>query len=273
MAYILETRSVMAAEHQTDETATTDKQDRETIPIDSPETNGHLVRVGGVSAILGSIVMFLSLMIRPRTAPADPVQKTLQTYADEVATFDVHALGLFIGILLLLGGFVGLRESLRDESGIPAAWGQLGLVAAVVMTTMGVIFTILDARVMSRVAQAWVDAPAAEETATLSAARGIYILDIVMVSRLHTLMALTFFLFGIAIWQSDSYHRWLGWSGVALGAVGVVLGLHGQVQGIAPRPARLRVGVALIALFAWFVVVGVSMWRASGATPQGDSNS
>lgn len=263
----------MAGEPQTGDTTTTTERNVDVGAFDGRDTNEYLVRIGGVSAILGSIVTFLALMVRPRSDPADPVQQTLRSYAAEIAAFDVHALGLFVGLLLLLGGFVGLEESVGNESGAPAAWGRLGLVAAVVMTTMGVILTILDAGVTPRLARAWVEAPAAEEAAALGAAKAVYTVHIVMVSRLHTLMALTFLLFGIAVWQSNAYHRLLGWSGVALGAIGVLLGMLAQFQGIAPRPARLRVGFALIVLFGWFLIVGVSLWRTGGATMEIDSSS
>lgn len=256
----------MPAEHQLVDATTTNEQNVQASPIVGHRTNGYLVRIGGVSAIVGSIGTFLSLMIRPMSDPADPIQQTLQTYAIEIANFDMHALGLFVGILLLLGGFVGLAESLRSDSGVSNAFARFGLFAAVVTTTMGLILAILDARVTPRLAQTWIEAPAGEQAAALGAVQALYTTHIVMVSRFHTLLALTFLLFGIAVWRSNGYHRWLGWAGVGLGAVAVLLGMLAQLHGIAPRPARLRVGVVLIALFVWFTLVGVSMWRMGGVT-------
>lgn len=256
----------MPAEHQPVDATTTDERNVQASPTVGFGTNGHLVRIGGVFAIAGSVVTFLSLMIRPKSDPADPIQQTLETYATEIATFDAHALGLFVGILLLLGGFVGLAESLRDDSRASHAFGRLGLFVAVVTTAVGVVLVILDARVTPRLAQAWIEAPVGEEAAALGAVQALYTTHIVMVSRFHTLLALTFLLFGIAVWRSDGYHRWLGWAGAGLGAVAVLLGIVAQLQGIAPRPARLRVGVFLIALFVWFTIVGLAMWRTGGAT-------
>lgn len=221
-----------------------------------------MLRIGGVSAVLGGIIIPPSLVTRPHTDPYDPIEETLRTYAEHTVAFDLHALVLSIGLFLMLGGFIGLEESLRHEPEADA-WGRLGFGMAIVATTFAIFFVILDAPVMARLADAWLNAPEAEKAAALQVAEGAYTLDTLMIIPLHLGLFFTFLFFSMGVWRSDVFHRWLGWIGIALAVIGVGVGLLALRQVVPTEPAQMRDGIVLVLLFAWFVIVGISMFRQS----------
>jgi len=88
-----------------------------------------LYRIGGAAAVVGSLLGMVGNLVHPPTAgPGDPAS-TAQVVAESGSWIPIH-LAIIVGLVLMLGGLVAIRQSIRG--GLAGALAQLGLALAVV---------------------------------------------------------------------------------------------------------------------------------------------
>jgi hypothetical protein len=100
-----------------------------------------LLRLGGWAAIVGSLLGMVGNLVHPVT-PTDDPEGVAQVIADSGMWVPIH-LAIVLGIALILGGLVSIRHIIRG--GVAGALARLGLVAAIVGVTIGLILVHLDA--------------------------------------------------------------------------------------------------------------------------------
>ena len=180
-------------------------------------------RLGALALPLGVIVLAVSEVFHPsREDPMDNVA-VFREYANSDIWTTVH-LGEYFGFLLLLGGLIALYYSLRTGAG--AGLAPFGLAAALTAAASFTVLQAVDGIALKRAVDAWVSAPAGQESAAFAAAEAIRWIEMGMNSLSYFLAGLTLFLYGLAITLGPIYQRWAGLiavvSGVALMYNGVV---------------------------------------------------
>jgi hypothetical protein len=224
-------------------------------------------RIGGWSAVAGSVLAGLGNLVHPVTPMNDPVG-VARVIADSDGWVPVH-LAIVVGILLMLGGLVALYHSIRG--GVAGALARLGLFAAVSGVTIGLVLVILDGVAAYQLAQEWAAAPPGDQALALGLVHVNETINFALASLFNLVFAgATFLLFGLAVALSDVYPRGLGWVVVVAGAASVGAGL---VQAFTGEPTEASGGLTIFGptvITLWLLVVGillVRMGRDSARSP------
>jgi hypothetical protein len=216
----------------------------------------RVIRTGALCAMLGALITIFAIMLGPMDLDAHDTAAVMAYFAANAGRLQLHGLGVTVGKLLLLGGFVTLYTSLRNGPG--GSWALLGLAAAVATTVINIIGPMMGGSVLPAVAQAYVQAPAAEATV----AQGFHYLYEALLGPSLLSLAAALLPFAFAVLQSQRYPAWLGWMAIIvtvwLTAGGVAFFLAGPAgaAGIMNYFAP-----AFMLAIAWVFVVGVFLWR------------
>jgi hypothetical protein len=227
-----------------------------------------LLRVTGLLAMLSPVVLIVSLVVRPRTPSPQDVQANLEAFAGNAARFHIIGLAVPVGMLLMLGGFVGLYHALRESTA--ATWARLAFVAAVAAAPITLLGPMVDGIVMPAVAQVYTQAPAGEATAALNLGKAFFVLNEALLGPMILMLSVIFLLYGLALTRDGIYPRWLGWLGVVEGILGLFVVVALIITGPLP-PVQLFVPVVLFRLLmmAWVFLAGLFTWRGADAVAEG----
>ena len=218
-------------------------------------------RIGAAMLPLGVVVLVVAEHFHP--AREDPMDfpAVFREYAQSNIWTAVH-LGEYFGFLLLLGGLVALYYSVSAKPGVGAGLAPFGLAAAVTAAASFTVLQAVDGIALKRAVDAWVSAPADQQSAAFAAAEAVRWIEIAMNSLSFFLAGLTLFIFGLAIALGAVYPRWAGLIAVVSGAAlmydGAVVVAY---EGFVPSIIKL---VGLLLLAVWAFVMAVLMWRYGG---------
>ena len=221
----------------------------------SPITSdGWVFRIGGASAILGSLMAMIGNLLHPMTPVGDPTGVGHAIHGSDAWTI-IH-LAIVIGLILMLGGLMAIGASLHGP--FASAMARFGWAAALVGGTVGLVLVTLDGIAAKQIADAWAQAPSAEQAAALGDLVAEETMNFALVALFNILFAgVTFILYGLAVASSNVYPRWLGWPVVVAGigsiAVGVVQAQVGESTGI----SRVASIVFPTIITLWVAALGV----------------
>lgn len=91
--------------------------------------------------------------------------------------------------------------------------------------------------------------------------KGVRFIEIGTNSYFRILQGTVAVIFGIAIMMYKIINRWIGGSGVVIGAVTIYAGLEVSYQGFGGLTTEI--GVSMIIYFIWVGIMGGSMWKKS----------
>ncbi|MGH2723349.1 MAG: DUF4386 family protein [Actinomycetota bacterium] len=210
--------------------------------------------IGGVAAIVGSLLGMVGNLIHPAT-PLDDPEGVARVIAESGAWGPIH-LTIVIGIILMLGGLVALRHSIRG--GLAGALARFGLAAAVVGIAIGVVLVILDGVAAKQLADDWATAPPEQRAIALRIVLANETLNFAIASSFNIVFAgAAFILFGLAVGLSRAYPRWLGWVVVAAGVLAVGAGLIQALTGEPTTASRILTIIGPTVITLWLLVIGV----------------
>jgi hypothetical protein len=219
-----------------------------------------LIRIGGLSAMLGVVVAVGGALLGPLDLPSHDIRAVLETFSGSVGRFQLHGLAVSVGTLLILGGFVALQASIPE--GAAGAWARLGLAAAVVMTVVHLLGAMMGGSVLPTLAELHATTPDGDSSASLLVGHGLYVFYESLLAPTFLTLAATVLLFSAAVLQSNYYRRWHGW-------LGAVAGMW-TAAGAAAFAVAGPIGAAdLLVLFipgfmlgmVWIFAIGVLLWR------------
>lgn len=216
-----------------------------------------LIRTGAICTMSGAVVTLASIMLGPMDLDPGDTAVVMQYFADNAGRLQVHGLGVALGKLLMLGGFVALYTSLRTNG-----WARLGLAGAVVMTVINIIGPMMGGAVLPAIGQAYGQLPAAETAAALYAAQGFYYLYEVLLAPSLLSMAAALLPFAMAVLQSDRYPTWLGWLGLIVGIWVMIGGAAFSLVGPAGVNNVMNFFAPSFTLsIVWLLIAGVYLWH------------
>lgn len=251
-----------------DDADAADAADTETGHPAPGHPNPHLVRMGGWCGVVGGILAIVFFLVRPRTPTyRGDLAPILEVFATNGPLFEIHTIGISAAILLVLGGFVGLREAVRGEAKA-AAYARLALTAGVVLTPLFLLDAAVDGTILVELARLWMEAPEAEKASVRYVGELAMLVNVVILGRGVVLFGLTILLFGLGTAASDRFSRRLGWAGVLIGLLGVLTGAGMALQGVPSMTMLLPVFVAVLLAFAWTAGVG---WAMRGLAEEFDA--
>lgn len=217
-------------------------------------SKGSIFKIGGASAILGSLLAGVGNLLHPVTPRADP-EGVAQVIAQSEQWTLIHML-IILGIILMLAGLVAIRHTI--EGGLPEALPVLGVYAGITGVTTGIITVILDGVAAKTLADQWAAAPESGKTVALHLVSTNETINFALAGLFNMSFAgLPFILLGLAIALSGTFPRWLGWIAVAAGSGSIGAGL---VQAFTGEPTMASLILTIIGptvISLWLLVMGI----------------
>jgi hypothetical protein len=214
-----------------------------------------------MAAVLGSLCAAVGNVLHPVT-PRDDPQGVARVIA-ESATWTLTHIVIVVGIILMLAGLVGIRHSI--DGGIAEALARLGIHAATIGVTIGLVTVVLDGVGAKQLADQWAAAPESDKAVALSAVSANETINFALAGLFNLSFAgVPFLLLGLAVALSGAYPRWLGWIAVLAGVGSIAAGL---VQAFTGEPTVTSLVLTIIGptvISIWLLVMGVLMARRAG---------
>lgn len=218
-----------------------------------------LMRIGAVGAVLGAAGAGLGNLLHPVTPRDDPGGVAAAIAHSQHWTL-IHVV-IIAGVILMLAGLLGIRHSI-PTLGMTGALTRLGMWAATIGTTIGLITVVLDGVAAKQLADQWAVAPEPAKLIALGLVSANETINFALAGMFNLSFAgVPFVLFGLAVARSARYPRWLGWVAFAAGVGSLGAGL---VQAFTGEPSTTSliltiIGPTVIAL--WMLVMGALLWR------------
>ena len=223
-----------------------------------PQTTGGSDRwtflIGGVAAVLGSLLGMVGNLIHPAT-PINDAVGVARTIAESDSWLVIH-MAIVVGIILMLGGLVAIVYSLRGD--LAVALGRFALAVAVAGASVGLILVILDGVTARQLAEEWAIAAPDDSFVALRLVAMNETMNFALASLFNILFAgFAFILFGFAVTVSDGYPRWLGLVAVLAGFESIGAGWIQAESGSPVETARVLTIIGPTLITVWLLVMGV----------------
>jgi hypothetical protein len=179
----------------------------------------HLSRVGGISAILGVIVLLVATMLHPLGAHPGNAPVAFAEYALDRFWVATH-LGQLLGVVLIGSGLVALSWKLR--AGRAGAWALLAGFATVASVSLAGALQAVDGIALKFMVDRWSSSAEVTRAMVFEAAFGVRQIEIGLASLTGAFFGLTALLYGITLLLSPVAPAWLGLFG-ALGGVATLM--------------------------------------------------
>src|SRR5215211_5747253 len=227
-----------------------------------PDEERWIYRIGGVAAIVGSVLGGVGNLLHPVTPEHDPVG-VAQVIAGSGIWTPIH-LVIILGILLMLGGLIAICQSIRG--GLAGALARFGLFAAVAGATIGLVLVILDGVAARQLAQEWASAAPGDKATALGLVHLNETLNFALASLFNFVFAAaTFILFGLAVALSRVYPRWLGWVVFVGGVASIGAGLIQALVGEPTTASRILTIFGPTVITLWLFIMGILLLRKERA--------
>jgi hypothetical protein len=214
--------------------------------------------IGGIAAIVGSLMGMVGNLIHPAT-PLDDPEGVARVIAESDAWTLIHLVIVF-GIVLMLGGLVALFRSIRG--GVAGALARFGLAAGIAGIAIGVVLVILDGVAAKQLADQWAAAPPEEAAIALHIVLANETINFALASSFNIVFAgMTFIPFGLAVALSGVYRPWLGWIVVVAGIASVGAGLIQAFIGEPTMASRVLTIIGPTVITLWLLMIGILLVR------------
>jgi hypothetical protein len=230
----------------------------------TPTATAHLtaLKVGAVCAVLGGLAI-AGFRLLHGDLPAADAPAALAFITRHPFYAGIH-IGTILGVLVWAGGIVALSGTLT--SGQAGILGRVGTASMLVGAAVFIVDFSIDGVAGQDLATAWQAAPPAERPELELAARTAFtILRGTSLTSILILWGFPLLLLGRAL-LLEAYPAWLGWTGMAIGAV-IIPAALGLLLREDLFPGVLLYGLLIsIAVPLWSLALGLAMWRRATAT-------
>jgi Domain of unknown function (DUF4386) len=220
-------------------------------------------RIGGVTAIGGAVTLFVATLFHPMSAdPNDPVAAFTEYAADRL--WVASHLGQFLGVALLCVSLVALGDAM--EAGLSAACARVGVVGTAASLAVAAALQAADGVALKVAVDRWMRAGGEDRLRAFEGAFAVRQIEIGLASLLSVLFGLTIITFGVAMWFSGRFPKWLSWMGLLGGLGALAAGVVQAYTGFST--SAMNVGMpANTILLVWAVAVGTYLWRLAPLQP------
>ena len=220
-------------------------------------TRRSLARIGGVAALLGAVVFFVSGLLHPSHSDPNDLPAAFAEYVKSPDWVGIH-LAQLAGVVLIAVALVALEATF--ETGLAAAWARLGSAGAIASTAIYAANQGVDGIANRAADHRWAAATGAAHMRAFEAAFAVRQIEVALTSVFTLSLGSTLCVFALAMLFSRRYPTWLGVVGVLGGLATVAIGLEQASGGFSPLSLDLFMVVGPVDLL-WVIVTGVLMWR------------
>ncbi|MGH2445132.1 MAG: hypothetical protein ACRDGD_03740 [Candidatus Limnocylindria bacterium] len=224
--------------------------------------------IGGIAAIVGSLLGMVGNLIHPAT-PIGDAHGVAHTITGSADWTPIHVAIVF-GIILMLGGLVALAHAVRGA--LAQALTRFALPAAAAGIAVGLVLVIVDGVAARQLAEEWAAATGEEQAIMLRIVSANETTNFALASLFNILFAgMTFILFGLAVATSTNFPRWFGWVVVLGGIESIVAGVIQADAGAPMEATRLLTIIGPTIITLWLAVMGVLLVREAGRFGSADA--
>lgn len=216
-------------------------------------------RIGAIALPLGVILLVAATAVHPSREDVMNNTAVFREYAQSDGWIAIHFTQWVAG-LVFFGGLVALYFAMTAKREGPTVLARFGLASVMLTAAAITMLQAVDGVALKWAVDAWVDAPANQETSAFSAAMGLRWTEYALQSYSNILLGLGLIFFGLAIAFGDAYARWAGWLAAGSGVAWIIHGLMVSYVGLFDSAPRL---VALVLMAVWAFVMSVQMWPSS----------
>lgn len=214
-------------------------------------------KLASTGFFIGALLVAIGSLLVPRADDLSNVLEMQQVFGENVVLLQTSALLITFGFWSVMAGMVGFYHLIIDRN---SPWLLLAFyfhIAGVVLWSVGMS---LDISYPAAIAN-WLAAPAADKDLTyavvtvlspLGFGRGLFPLNVLI-----NWLAFTFL--GMGMIQHAFFPRWLGFVGLAVGLLGLPLGIAMTFTG---REALVNLFVILMLLtIVWWLAIAIWLAR------------
>jgi len=222
----------------------------------------HLARVGGISAIVGVVVLFVASMLHPLDAHPGDAPAAFAEYALDRFWVATH-LGQLLGVVLIATGLVALSWTLR--AGRAGAWALLACLAAVASVSLAGALQAVDGVALKIAVDRWSASAEGVRAVAFEAAYAVRQVEVGLASVMGAFFGLTVLLYGTAVLLSPVAPSWLGVFGTLAGLATVISSVVQAHTGFSDVAMATSMPSSLLVL-VWSICVGIFLLRTARAT-------
>jgi hypothetical protein len=253
---------------RTEETTVVPELASERAGANERATRRALARIGGVAALLGAVVFFISGLFHPSDSDPNDLPAAFAEYVKSPDWVGVH-LAQLAGVVLIAVALVALEATF--ETGLAAAWARIGSAGAIASTAIYAANQGVDGIANHAADHRWASAAGAARDRAFEAAFAVRQIEVALTSVFTLSLGCTLCVFALAMLFSGRYPAWLGATGILGGLATVAIGLEQASGGFSPLSLNLFMVVGPVDLL-WVCITGVLMWRLAprlaGAGPR-----
>lgn len=220
--------------------------------------NHKLLRLSATLSFVGLLVYSVASLLHADGGPT--LEATFASYAASGDWVAVH-LAEFVGMAGILGGLLVLFFALNVSQGTPRWLGFFGAISAGVALALAAVTFAVDGVANKQAVDAWVSAPAAEQTARFASAEALRWLEMGTTSYQDFMLGLALVFFAIVIVWTARVPRPIGYlmglSGLAYLVQGWLIGTLGFTPA---NTVPTDAGYTLLFIsMIWLLIV--ALWR------------
>ena len=212
-------------------------------------------KFGAISAVLGAVLLFAGTSLHPmQEDPNDPVAAFSEYAADRY--WVASHLTQLAGVALIVGALLVLANELESGGRLP----RIASGGAIASLTLTAVLQAVDGIALKVMVDAWAGAESLERAGLFHAAFGVRQVEVGLASVTSLFFGLTVVLYGIALWSSGRYPRWVAVLALLGGIPTLVGGVLIAYTGFSSFAMRVYMPSSLLIL-VWVICVGALMWR------------
>jgi uncharacterized membrane protein (DUF2068 family) len=217
-------------------------------------------KVGSICAIAGGFLLMLGTYLHPMSAdPNDPVAAFTEYAADHL--WVASHLTQLAGVALMVAALIVLSREI--EAGDLAGWARIAAAGATASLAIAAALQAVDGVALKVMVNAWASASEAQKDGAFHAAFAVRQIEVGLASMLSLVSGITAIVYGVALFETRAYPKWLAVLAIAGGLPTAVAGVVMAYTGFSDTEMTINMPANII-LVVWLFALGVLMWRRSG---------
>ena len=220
-------------------------------------------KLGAICAILGAVLLFTGTLLHPMDSdPNDPVAAFAEYAADDL--WVASHLTQLAGVALIVAALVVLATELEAESGSGLA--RIASGGAIASLALAAALQAVDGVALKFMVDTWAAAEASQKVSLFHATLGVRQVEVGLASVVSIVFGITVTLYGITMWNSPNYARWVAILALVAGVPTALAGVLMAYSGFSSLAMSVNMPSSFL-LLVWVASVGVLMWRHERIAP------
>jgi hypothetical protein len=227
--------------------------------------NNNFVKAAGICSIIFVVFFVFSFILYSAAGVEREDPEKIEVYLQNVHNNTLYAGGYWVfvtGFLLLIPIFLGFYQALREGGGI--LW--VALAASLMGVTLFLASTTISLGIVRQLASGYAEAGVSDKSVLEVMAKTLMEALIWANSiGLFLSFGIGVLLVSIGVLRTNVIGHWLGWVGVVIGGLEVIVNPLDPVLGTSSLFFNIMLSVGFILTLVWFLIIGAFLLRVREA--------